>query len=115
MITIEKNGNLISMAALGEFTLADYQEFEALVNTPSANKEPINLLLDLQEMAGFTVDVVLEDIRFARQHEHDFRRIAVVTHSPLISWMAWLEKAFVDADIDVFSDPEDARTWLSAD
>ena len=28
MITIEEAGNLISVAVFGEFTLADYQEFE---------------------------------------------------------------------------------------
>jgi predicted Rdx family selenoprotein len=43
--------------------------------------------------------MALEEIRFARKHGKDFRRIAVVTDSQWVLWSAWLSQAFVDADI----------------
>lgn len=112
MIAIDHKDNLVTVAALGEFTLADFNEFENLANVKLQAGGNVNLLFDLREMGGFTVDMVLEEIRFSRLHTNDFSRIAVLTNSPWVAWSAWLEQAFVSADLRVFADEEDARAWL---
>lgn len=112
MIAIDHKEKLVTVAVLGEFTLADFKEFENLVNFKIQFGGTVSLLLDLREMIDFTVDMVLEEIKFTRAHQNDFSRIAVLTGSPWVAWTAWLEQVFVSADLRVFQDEEDARAWL---
>ncbi len=113
MITIDHNNKLVSVTVLGEFTLADYKEFEELINYKVRFEGPVNLFFDLREMAGFTLDVAWEEVRFSRQHAHDFGRIAVLTNSQWITWSAWITQLFVDAEVLVFDAEDEARGWLA--
>lgn len=113
MITIEQTENLVNAAVLGEFTIADFKAFEEQslykLNSPGT----VNLIFDLRAMIGYTVDVVWEEIKFFnREHNHDFNKIAVVTDDQWLTWHAWLSRLFVDADIRVFTDYAEARTWV---
>jgi len=112
MITTDHQGSLVSIAVFGEFTLADFKEFEETVRHNVQFEGQVSLFVDLRQMADFTLDVAWEEIKFSRQHLHDFLRIAVLTESQWIAWSAWLSQAFVDADLRVFSDEADARAWL---
>ncbi|MDQ1341510.1 MAG: hypothetical protein QG571_124 [Pseudomonadota bacterium] len=115
MITIDFSGSRISAVVLGEFTLDDFREFEEFVLSRGDLSGRIDLLFDLREMAGVTVDVAVEEIKFSRIHGGDFRRIAVVTESEWVAWTAWLEQMFVDADLRVFHDEAEARAWLDSE
>lgn len=115
MITIQQDANLVNVAVLGEFTLADFKQFEEqalhLLSTPGE----VDLLFDLRDMIGYTLDVAWEEIKFfSREHSHDFSKIAVVTSNQWQTWQAWLSRIFVDADIRVFEDYEQAKSWVSA-
>ena len=112
MITIEQSGKLINIAVMGEFTLADFKQFEDLAVARISAHNPVNLLFDLRAMVGYTIDVAWEEIRFFnREHQHDFSKIAVVTDDQWLTWQAWLSRLFVDADIRVFADYQEARSW----
>lgn len=113
MITTQHQNHLVEFAVFGEFTLADIKEFEELVLHQIKFSGPVDLLVDLREMAGFTVDVAWEEIRFSREHAGDFRRIAVITDSQWVAWSAWLEQLFVNAEVTVFGDEAEARSWLA--
>jgi hypothetical protein len=113
MISTDHSDNLVAVTVFGEFTLADYKEFEELVNFKIQFEGQVDLLMDLREMAGFTLDVAWEEIKFSRQHAHDFRRIAVLTEDQWFTWSAWVSQLFVDADVQVFSDEIEARDWLA--
>lgn len=113
MIAIDHKEHLVTVAVLGEFTLADFQEFEDLVNFKVGFEGPVNLLFDLREMADFTVDMAIEEIKFSRQHKNDFGRIAVITDSQWVTWSAWLSQVFVSADLRVFTEEAEAQEWLA--
>jgi hypothetical protein len=114
MITIEQSDNLISVSVLGEFTLADFKQFEDLVQYELKTPGEINLLFDLRDMISYTVDVAWEEIKFfSREHQHDFSKIAVVTNNQWLTWQAWLSRLFVDADISAFEDYNEARGWVA--
>lgn len=115
MIAIDHKGTLVTVTVLGEFTLADYGEFEELVNYKVNFEGPVDLYVDLREMLSFTVDVAWEDIKFARAHANDFRRIAVVTDSQWMTWAAWLGNAFMNAEMRVFDNEAEAKSWVGAD
>ena len=112
MIAIDHSGNLVTVTVLGEFVLADYKEFEEMVRSTLVTGGKVNLLIDLRQMAGFTLDVAWEDIKFTRSHPDDFDRIAVVTDSEWVIWSAWLSQMFTNAVVQVFDDAEEARGWL---
>ncbi len=112
MIAIDHRGTLVTVAVLGEFVLADYKEFEEMVRSTQAPGGKVSLLIDLRQMAGFTVDVAWEDIQYTRSHRDDFDKIAVVTDSEWVIWSAWLSQMFINADVQVFDDDAEALGWL---
>ena len=114
MITIQKTGNLITVAAIGEFTLTDYQEFEEQVLYKFHFGGKADLLFDWRDMVSYTVDVAWEEIKFAREHGSEFNRVAVVTDNQWQAWSAWVFNLLIDADIRVFSDYDEAKAWLAA-
>ena len=114
MIVTDHKDKLVTVTVYGEFTLGDYKEFEELVNYKVRFQGPVNLLFDLRQMADFTLDMAWEEIKFSRAHSHDFGKIAVLTDSQWVTWSAWLSQIFVDADLQVFDDEQEARSWLLA-
>ena len=113
MITIEQTPNLVNVAVLGEFTLADFKTFEEQSLYKLKSPGAVNLLFDLRAMVSYTVDVAWEEIKFfSREHNHEFTRIAVVTDDQWLTWQAWLSRIFIDADIRVFTDYKEARGWV---
>ena len=113
MIITSHQEHQVEFAAVGEFSLADFKEFEELVLFKVKFSGPVNLLVDLRQMADFTVDVAWEEIQFSRQHEGDFRRIAVIADSQWVTWSAWLSQLFISARVCVFEDEAEARLWLA--
>ena len=113
MITIEQTNNLVNVAVLGEFILADFKTFEEQSLYKLQSPGTVNLLFDLRAMIDYTVDVAWEEIKFfSREHNHDFSKIAVVTDDQWITWQAWLSRIFIDADIEVFNDYDEALAWV---
>ena len=113
MITIEQTENLVNIAVLGEFTIADFKAFEEQTLYKLKSPGELNLLFDLRAMVGYTVDVAWEEIKFfRREHNHDFSKIAVVTDDQWLTWQAWLSRLFVDADIRAFGDYSEAQGWV---
>jgi hypothetical protein len=113
MIVIDHQPNRVDVAVFGEFALADYKEFEQLINFKVKFEGPVDLYFDLRQMADFTLDVAWEELVFSRAHANDFNRIAVVTDSQWVTWSAWLSQIFVRAEMRIFSDEVEARSWLS--
>lgn len=112
MIVIQHQSKRVEVNIYAEFTLADFKEFEDMVNYKVKFEGPVDLLFDLREMADFTLDVAWEDIAFARTHANDFKRIAVLTQSQWVAWSAWLSQIFVRAEMRIFNDEAEARAWL---
>jgi hypothetical protein len=113
MITIEQTKDSLNIAVMGEFTIADFKQFEE--NTLYKLKTPgeVNLIFDLRGMINYTADVAWEEIKFfSKEHNHDFTKIAVVTSDQWITWQAWLSRLFLDAEVCVFQDYEEAKEWI---
>lgn len=113
MITIEQSESLVNVAVLGEFTLADFKTFEEQSINKLKSHRGLNLLFDLRAMISYTVDVAWEDIKFfRREHNNDFGKIAIVTNDQWLTWEALLSRTFINADLRVFADYEEAQTWV---
>lgn len=114
MIVIDHKPHRVNVAVFGEFTLADYREFEEVVNYKVKFEGPVDLYFDLSQMADLTIDVAWEEIKFSRSHPDDFKRVAVVTDSQWVTWSAWLSQTFVSADVEVFDNADEANSWLDS-
>lgn len=112
MIVTDHQPGRVSVTVYGEFSLADYKEFEDLVNYKVRFEGPVDLFFDLRQMADFTLDLAWEELKFSRTHAHNFNRIAVITDSQWVTWAAWLSQIFVDADMQIFTDADEATAWL---
>lgn len=113
MITIEQNDTLLGIAVMGEFTLADFKQFEEHVLYKLKSSGTVNLLFDLRDMVSYTVDVAWAELKFfSHEHRHDFSKIAVITDDQWLTWQTWLTRLFVDADIRVFTDYQQADAWV---
>lgn len=65
MITIEQNDNLLNVGVLGEFTLADFKQFEESALYKLKSPGEVNLLFDLRDMVSYTLDVAWEKSNFS--------------------------------------------------
>ena len=113
MISINIKNNMVNVAVLGEFTLADFKQFEEHVLYDIKLQGSANLLVDLRDMLRYTLDVAWEEIKFTREHQYQFGKIAIVTDNQWITWSAWLQRFYFEADIEVFSEYDDAVRWLT--
>ncbi|QNM95573.1 STAS/SEC14 domain-containing protein [Chitinimonas koreensis] len=112
MIAIEHKSHCVLATVAGEFTLADYKEFEENVLYELQFHGRPNLLIDLTEMLDYTLDVVWEEIKFSRAHRTEFGRIAVITTDQWTTWATWLARLFVDSEVRIFDNGADAERWL---
>ncbi|KAF0814193.1 hypothetical protein IGB42_01090 [Andreprevotia sp. IGB-42] len=115
MLSISHEPNYLHVAVLSEFTVHDFREFEEEVLYEIRFRGAVNLLFDLTEMLGYTLDMALEEIRFARAHRRDFKRVAIVADDQWVTWSAWLNQLLSEAEIEVFSDVDAAQGWLNED
>ncbi|MEE8387936.1 MAG: STAS/SEC14 domain-containing protein [Acidiferrobacterales bacterium] len=114
MISIEEDRDLLKVHVMGEFTVSDFKELEDAVTGELQLTPKIKLLIDLTQMSGFTIDMAWEDIKFTREHAHDFQRIAIVSGDQWTTWLSWLNSAFTDAQLQIFADEADASNWALA-
>jgi hypothetical protein len=114
MISIQNSDTYMNVAVLGEFTLADMKDLEQQVLLRIQFQGKANLLVDLRDMIGYTLDVAWEELKFTRSHARDFGRVAVVTDSQWLAWSAWIESLFTDAEIEAFEDYDQALAWVRA-
>lgn len=113
MITIERKENLVNIAVLGQFTLADFKQFEEDVLYKLKFPGELDLIFDLRGMLSYSPDVVWEDIKFfKREHNYDFNKIAIVTNNQWLTWQAWISRLLLDADIRAFDDYDAAKAWV---
>jgi hypothetical protein len=112
MISVEHEGSTTVVGVFGEFELADYKRFEAEVIQQLGRQGKLNVLMDLRDMLGMTVDVAVEDIRFTRQHARDIGRIAILSDRDSVAWTALVAQWLTDTEIRVFDDETQAREWL---
>lgn len=111
MITTNTVEGRIEMRAFGRLTLADLKAFEAQSDALDTKRD---LLLDLRNLGGTSLDALIEEWKYAHQHAQDFRRIAVISEDSFVSWGACLSQLFVDAEIRLFESEAQANRWLAS-
>lgn len=76
------------------------------------------ILIHVEKLPGWEdFSAMMEHFEFLKKHLPEIRRIAVVTDSPVASFLPELMNKFVHADIKHFSykESESAQSWLEED
>ena len=73
----------------------------------------MNVLLNLTGLLDFTVDMVLEELRFIREHQQDFGRVAIVSPEGWVSLAAHIAGLLSRTNSEYFDTPEDALAWVT--
>ena len=113
MISLSVKDNLVEVTVMGQFTRADYLEFEEAVGYGIQFQGKVNLLFDLRDMLSYSLDVAWEELKFSREHKNDFGRIALLTGDQWVAWSLWVNRLFMSADIRLFDDLDMAQAWVS--
>jgi hypothetical protein len=112
MITIQHEGRLTIVGVFARFEVADFRRLEQEIGEQLRKIGNIDLLVDLRDMMGYTLDAALEDIKFTREHAHDIGRIAILSEDAAVVWTTLLSRLFVRAEMRVFDSEPAARDWL---
>jgi len=113
MISIREQEYGLDVALFNEFTLADFKLFEAALVKRAAEIGRPDVLLDLSEVKDFTLDMALEELKFARAHEKDFGRVAVVVNDVWIKLAAHMAGMISPGHSEYFKSIDQAQSWLT--
>ncbi len=97
----------------GEMNIADFRELEDALRHGVRFQGKINLIIDLRDMLGYSLDVAWEDLRFTHAWSQDFGRIAIVTGNQWIAWSALFYRLFSDTEIRIFDNNAEAEDWIA--
>ena len=112
MISFESAQNLLSVTVVGEFTLEEFKQVEEHLNFKLRFEGGLDMLLDLRLMTGSTLDAAWAELKYSKHHPHEFGKIAVVSNDQWVAWTAWLSNIFVEAEMKMFDEIDDALAWL---
>lgn len=112
MISIREQAYGLNIALYNEFTLEDFREFEQAALDAVQRVHRPDLLLDLSMLKDFTIDMAIEQLKFLRQHDEDFGRIAVVIDDVWIKLGAHISSLLTSTHPKYFNDAAQAQAWL---
>ncbi|UOO83257.1 STAS/SEC14 domain-containing protein [Uruburuella testudinis] len=112
MISIREQAYGLNVALYNEFTLEDFNEFEeAALKCAKTIRRP-DMLLDLSLLKDFTLDMAVEQLKFMREHEDEFGRIAIVVDDVWIKLAARLSGLITQSHPKYFDEVAEAQAWL---
>ncbi|HNX70821.1 STAS/SEC14 domain-containing protein [Rivihabitans pingtungensis] len=114
MISIQQQSYGLDVALFATFTVDDFRAFETAVLARAQTDGRVNVLLNLSGLLDFTIDMALEELRFVREHEQEFGRIAIVAPEGWLNLAAHIAGLLSHTDSEYFDTPEDALAWLNA-
>ena len=112
MISIREQNYGLNVALYNEFTLDDFRELEQAVIAASARVHRPDMLLDLSLLKDFTIDMAWEQLKFVREHDRDFGRIAVIVDDIWIKSAALISELITQTHPTYFTDAAQAQAWL---
>ena len=96
--------------------VTDFQRLALLIDSHvDKNGFLKGILIHVEELPGWDdFSAMLEHFEFVKKHHRKIQRVAVVTDSPVVSFLPNLVDLFVDSDVKHFTyeDSDKATTWL---
>ena len=109
------DGRLLEVRLIGKLVKKDYETLSPTVAHLVRRHARIRMLVEVQELQGWTAGALWEDIKFDAKHFTDIERLAIVGESTWEEGLTAFCKPFTTAEIRHFAqaDVADARIWLA--
>ena len=113
----EADGKILAVNLTGKLTKEDYKIFLPEVERLIADHGKIRILWQINDLHGWELGAMWEDIKFDLKHFADIERLAVVGHRKWQAAMVAFCKPFTKADVRYFDESESkqAEEWIRAD
>lgn len=107
--------DLLEVKVSGKLTSADYETFVPAVEGMIAEVGKIRILFVMEDFEGWDAGAAWEDTKFAMEHYHDIRKLALIGETSWERWMAIICQPFTTAEIRFFSPDQRAEAieWLA--
>ena len=115
MISIREQSYGLNVALYNEFTVDDFRLLEEAVIDCAKEVHRPDILLDLSMLKDFTLDMAVEQMRFVREHEDDFGRVAIVVDDIWIKLAVHISGLLTAQHPKYFKDATAAQAWLLSD
>jgi len=102
---------IFAFKASGKLSDADYQTFLPMLEGLIRKSGGLSLYIELEDFQGWEPRAAWDDLRFGRQHDRDFRRIAIVGDKAWEHSAIALANFFTHTDMRFFSNTESAAAW----
>lgn len=116
MISINSNemDHIIEVEVNGKISENDIYEFEQYFKQKKENQEELNLLLAVED-AKYSLNGLIEDLKFDIKHRNDFNKIAVISDNNWIELGSKLTDILPTVEVKHFNDNEKdkAQAWLN--
>ncbi|EAQ81136.1 SpoIIAA family protein [Blastopirellula marina] len=106
--------DLLQVTASGKLTSADYATFVPAVEGMIEEVGRVRILFVMDQFEGWDAGAAWEDTKFAVEHYHHIRKVALIGESSWEKWMAVICKPFTAAEIHFFGPDQRAEAfeWL---
>ncbi len=106
--------NIFAFRVSGKLTDEDYKTFLPRLDVLIRGYGKLSLLFELDDFKGWALDAAWDDLKYGREHEGDFERIAVVGEKRWHRWIVSLAGLLTSTEIRFFDrdDLQLAWDWL---
>lgn len=104
---------IVVARAEGKLTAADYKGFQDEIDRMVALQGPVDLIVDLRAVEGFSVTGAVADLTFDATHQNSLRHVAIVGDARWQEAGTELSMPFLKPEARYFDSVEEARGWLS--
>ena len=103
--------HIYAFKATGKLTDADYQQFLPRLTTLNHKYGPLSLLIELEDFQGWEPKAAWDDFHYGKEHDNDFKRIALIGEKRWQHWMTALGNIFTRTQIRYFTRDEIQAAW----
>lgn len=103
--------NIFAFRVSGKLTDDDYKSFLPRLDALIQEHGKLSLLFELDNFKGWDLDAAWDDLKYGREHEGDFERIAVVGEKHWHRWIVELADLLTSTDIRFFDRDDRQLAW----
>ena len=107
---------VLTITASEVLTKKDYDRLLPELEKLLDNHGRLRFFIKLENLSGFDMEALWEDIKFDYKHKNQYGRTAIVGDKKWEEWGAKISKMFFDSEMKFFyqNQSDDAWNWVNA-